>query len=124
MIDTQEFNARLEGLQTLLRERMRLRGRTLEAQLRHAGRRLPKRQRRAGAIILGAQDWMAHPKLARVLDISQVNTAFADLHAYLDGIDPKEDRKTAILRLLGGMVLNLALLAGGLMLLLWWQGAL
>ncbi|WP_300548943.1 hypothetical protein [Roseovarius sp.] len=124
MIDTQEFNARLEGLQAVLRERLRLRGRTLEAQLRHAGRRLPKRQRRAGAIILGAQDWMAHPKLARVLDISQVNTAFADLHAYLDGIDPKEDRKTAILRLLGGMVLNLALLAGGLMLLLWWQGAL
>lgn len=121
MIDTQDFNTRLERLQTGLRERMRLRGRTLEAQLRRAGRRLPKRQRRAGAIILGAQDWMAHPKLARVLDISQVNNAFADLHAHLDGIDPKEDRKTAILRLVGGMVLNLALLAGGLMLLLWWQ---
>lgn len=122
MIDTQDFNTRLARLQTALRERMRLRGRTLEAQLRRAGRRLPKRQRRAGATVLGAQDWMAHPKLARVLDISQVNNAFADLHSYLDGIDPKEDRKTAILRLLGGMVLNLALLVGLLVLVLWWQG--
>ncbi|SFO40216.1 hypothetical protein SAMN04487859_14115 [Roseovarius lutimaris] len=123
MIDTDDFNTRLERLQTALRERMRLRGRTLEAQLRRAGRRLPKRQRRAGAIVLGAQDWMAHPKLARVLDISQVNAAFADLHAHLDTIDPKEDRKTAILRLFGGVVLNLALLVILLVLVIKWQGA-
>lgn len=89
---------------------MRLRGSTLEAQLRRAGRRLPRRQRRAGAIVLGAQDWMAHPKLARVLDRTQIDNAFADLLAYLQGLDPKEVRKTAILRLLGSILLNLIVL--------------
>ncbi|MFU8777662.1 MAG: hypothetical protein ACNA7M_08325 [Roseovarius sp.] len=101
---------------------MRLRGPTLERQLRRAGRRLPRRPRRAAAIILGAQDWMAHAKLARVLDTAQVDRAFADLHAYLDRLNPQEARKTALLRLAGGIVLNLLLLAGLIYALIRWQG--
>lgn len=107
MIDTEQFQGRITELQQALKNQMRLRGSTLEALLRRAGRRLPRRQRRAGAIILGAQDWMAHPKLARVLNRTQVDNAFADLFAYLQGLDPKEARKTAILRLLGSILFNL-----------------
>ena len=107
MIDTAEFQTKVARLRAALSDKMRLRGSTLEAQFGRAGRRLPKRQRRAAAIVLGAQDWMGHPKLARVLDMRQVNAAFADLHAHLDPLDPKEARRTAILRLLGGIVLNL-----------------
>ena len=123
MIDTEEFQGRIAGLQQALTDRMHLRGATLERQLRRAGRRLPRRQRRAAAIILGAQDWMAHAKLARVLDTSQVNRAFADLHAYLDTLNPQEARKTALLRLTGGIVLNLMMLAGLIYALIRWQGS-
>ncbi|VVT27396.1 conserved hypothetical protein [Roseovarius sp. EC-HK134] len=124
MIDTEEFNTKTTRLQQAITDRMRLRGPTLERQLRRAGRRLPRRQRRAGAIVLGAQDWMAHAKLARVLDMGQVDRAFSDLHAYLDTLDPQEARKTAVLRLVGGIVLNLMLLAGLIYALIRWQSPL
>ncbi len=107
MIDTAEFQTKVARLHAALSDKMRLRGKTLEAQFGRAIRRLPKRQRRAAAIVLGAQDWMGHPRLARVLDMRQVNAAFADLHAHLARLDPKEARRTAVLRLLGGIVLNL-----------------
>ncbi|WP_297772499.1 hypothetical protein [uncultured Roseovarius sp.] len=121
MIDTEQFQQKVSRLQSALSEKMRLRGATLDRQLRRAGRRLPRRQRRAATTILGAQDWMAHAKLARVLDMTTVNRAFADLHSHLDTLDPKEERKTAILRLLGGIVLNLLLLAGLIYALIAWQ---
>lgn len=123
MIDTEEFQGRITGLQQALADLMRLRGATLERQVRRAGRRLPRRQRRAAAIIVGAQDWMGHAKLARLLDTAQVNRAFADLHAYLDTLNPQEARKTALLRLIGGIVLNLMLLSGLIYALIRWQGS-
>lgn len=123
MIDTEQFQGKVIGLQKALSDKMGLRGASLERQLRRAGRRLPRRPRRAGAVILGAQDWMAHPKLARILDFSSVNNAFADLHSYLDGLDPKEARKTARLRLVSSIVLNLIALAALIYALLHWQGA-
>jgi len=122
VIDTEEFQGQVTGLQQALADRMRLRSATLERQVRRAGRRLPRRQRRAAAIILGAQDWMSHPKLARVLDRAQVDRAFADLHAYLETLNPQEARKTAVLRLIGGIVLNLMLLSGLIYALVRWQG--
>lgn len=123
MIDTQAFQTKVTRLHDALSDKMRLKGDTLERQLRRAGRRLPSRQRRAASVVLGAQDWMNHPRLARVLDMATVNAAFADLHAYLDTLDPDEARKTAILRLLGGIVLNLLCLAGVIYGLVAWQAS-
>lgn len=110
MIETEDFQTRLAALRAALTSRMNLRGKTLEAQIRRAGRRLPRRQRRAAAIVLGAQDWMNHPRLARLLDRNVVNTAFADLHAHLDPLDPGQAHRTALLRLLGSIVFNLMML--------------
>ena len=118
MIDRNEFDARIERLGSALAERLRVRGPDLERQLRRAGRRLPRRQRRAAQTLLGAQDWMGHPRLARLLDHRAVEAAFADMHLYLGRIDPAEERKTAILRLLGGIVLNLMIFGGLLSLLI------
>lgn len=122
MIDPNDFQSRVVQLQGALAQKMRARGRTLDAQLRRARRRLPRHQRRAAATILGAQDWMAHPKLARVVDFAHVNKAFAELNAYLDRIDPKEQRKTALLRVAGGIVLRLAGLGALIYALIRWRG--
>lgn len=122
MIDPNAFQSRVTRLQTALSDKMRVRGATLEQQLRRAERRLPRRQRRAAATILGAQDWMAHPKLARVLDLSHVNKAFADLDGHLDRIDPTEERKTALLRLIGVIVIRLMGLAALIYAILRWRG--
>ncbi len=118
MIDTKQFEGRITVLQAALRDRLRLRGATLERQVRRAGRLLPRRQRRAAQTLLGAQDWMGHPRLARLLDHRPVDAAFADMHRHLDRIDPRERRKTAVLRLVGGIVVNL-MTFGALLYLLW-----
>jgi hypothetical protein len=118
MIEPARFHDRIAALQALLRTRMGLRGATLERQVSRAGRRLPRRQRRAAQTLLGAQDWMAHPRLARLLDRRAVEAALADLHRHLDGIDPHDRRRTALLRLAGGIAFNLMLLAA-LLSLLW-----
>ena len=111
MIAPNDFQSRVTQLQTALSDKMRVRGATLERQLR-----------RAAATILGAQDWMAHPKLARVLDLSCVNKAFSDLDAHLARIDPVEERKTALLRLIGVIVIRLMGLAALIYAILRWRG--
>jgi len=120
MIDRHQFDTRIAALQSALHDKLRLRGTSLERQVRRAGRRLPRRQRRAAQTLLGAQDWMGHPRLARLVDTRTVNAAFADLRRHLDRIDPAEPRRTALLRLAGGIVLNLMLFAG-LLWLAWTQ---
>lgn len=121
MIDPAQFHQRIATLQAALRAKLRLRGASLERQIAHAGRRLPRRQRRAAQTLLGAQDWMGHPRLARLLDRRAVDTAFADLHRHLDPIDPVERRRTAILHLAGGIVLNLMIF--GVLLVLFYRWA-
>lgn len=122
MIDPNDFQSRIARLQTALSDKLRVRGATLERQLHRAAPRLPRRHRRAAATILGAQDWMAHPKLARVLDLSSVYRALSDLNAYLDTIDPKEARKTALLRLTGLIVFRLLVLGALIHAVLHWRG--
>jgi hypothetical protein len=80
-------------------------------------RRLPNGPRRAAAVILGAQDWMGHPRLARLVDHRVVNAAFGDLHSHLGRLDPAEARRTALLRMLAGIVLNLMMFGAALYLL-------
>lgn len=118
MIDTAEFNSRVARLRAALGQKLHAGGRDLEHQIRRAGRRLPRRQRRAAAVILGAQDWMGHPRLARIVDRRAVAAAFDDLHGHLERIDPGAARLTAILRLLAGIVVNLMLLGAALYLVL------
>lgn len=123
-MDDPDFQLRIARLQGLLKDKLRLRGRTLEIQLGRAGRALPSRQRQAGAIILGAQDWMAHPKLARLLDERQVKSAMDDLMKHLEGLDRKEISRTKMRRLLGEIVLRLILLVLAILAVLHWQGVL
>ena len=123
MIEPAQFHDRIVRLQAALRDKLRLRGAPLERQIRRAGRRLPRRQRRAAQTLLGAQDWMSHPRLARLLDRRAVDAAFADLHRHLDRIDPAEERKAAILRFLGVTMLNLVIFGALLALFLAWVPA-
>lgn len=114
MIDPTEFQGRIERLRAAFASRMRIKGASLERQIGRAGRRLPRRQRRAAELILGAQDWMGHARLARLVDQRAVNAAFADLHAHLDRLDPAEARRSTVLGILAVIVVNLAILGAAL----------
>lgn len=67
------------------------------------------------------QSVSGNPKLARLHDPVAVDRAFKDITTHLDTIDPAERRKGMILGVMGGLVFNLLVLVGAIVLLLRWQ---
>lgn len=122
MIEIEKFHSRVATLEALMQAKLGVRGKTLSARFKRAGRRLPKRVQRAGRIISDAQTMAANPRLARLHDPKTLNTAFADVTAHLETIDPADRRKGVVLGVLGGMVFNLILLIAAIFALLRWQG--
>ncbi|SMY08620.1 hypothetical protein [Flavimaricola marinus] len=106
----------------LMSERMRISGRSLEAQVRKAGRALPRARAREARYLVQAQQLSQNPKLARMIDERQVTQATANLTAFLSGIDPKERRKDRLLGILGILAANVLLIGGAAITYLWWQG--
>ncbi|WP_135506267.1 hypothetical protein [Roseovarius aestuariivivens] len=122
MIDTKEFHARAAKLEALLQSKLGLKGKSLSARLRRAGRLLPRRLRAEAAILTEAEHKLTHPGLARQVDFPRVTKAFAALEAHLSEVDPKDRRKGKILGWAGGLVFNLLVLIALLVLILRWQG--
>lgn len=122
MIDSKGLNQRSETVRELLRTKLGLRGKTLAAQLKRAGRRLPARHHRDGQVILSAQDRIVHPKLATTIDEAELNAAFAGLMNHLGAVDPKDRRKGKLLGWMGYQVFNLMVIAALLVAVLLWRG--
>lgn len=122
MIDPEEINRDVVQLETLLRDRLGIRGATFAKQLRRAGRRLPRFARRAGQVIAQSQQMMQHPRLAAQVDRAAVDHAIDTLRTHLSGIDPVQRRMKTLLGLVGVIVFNLLILLILLGLVLRWQG--
>ena len=122
MIDRKDLNEKSESLKTLLKAKHGARGRSLEARVKHAGRRLPKRIQREAQVITQAEAMPPHPKLALTVDSGRVSKAYDAIEEHLNGVDPKDRRKGKLLGWLGGQVFNLILIAAALITVLIWRG--
>ena len=122
MIDPDQFHQRAARLEASLQAKLGLRGKSLSARLRRAGRLLPRRVRADIAVLTEADTKLAHPRLARQVDPARVEAAFDAIEAHLGQIDPKDRRKGRILGWAGGLVVNLLLLVVVLVVILRWQG--
>ncbi len=122
MIIPQALFAQISELEQLLQDRAGVRGRDFATKLRRARRCLPRQARRAGQRIVAAGAMMAHPGLARLVDQSGLQQDAKALRDALQQIDPKERRKDVYLAVLGGVVMNLLLLAAVIFGVLWWRG--
>lgn len=111
-----------EDISVMLRERLRVRGSTFAAQIRKAGRRLPRRVRRAAQFLIETEDLTAHPKLARMVDPDEVSTARDTIFTFLQTVDPKERRKDYLLNILGIIALNVLLIGAAIVTYLVWAG--
>lgn len=100
-----------DELGRLLAERLGARGHTLKERLRSAGRLVPRRLRRVGQKLVEAETLAAHPRLARQIDMAELERGQADFVRWLRGIDRAEARLTALLRFLAAMVINVAIIA-------------
>jgi len=122
MIDPDRFRRRAGALSELLGERLGVRGRGAETRLARAGRKLPRRGRRAAAEIVQTSRRMAHPRLARLHDPARLDAAFDSLTAHLRRIDPAERRRQAVLSVLAVILVNLMIVGLGVWAVLHWRG--
>ncbi|MEP5761767.1 MAG: hypothetical protein ABJ327_21140 [Litoreibacter sp.] len=103
-----EIERLADQISDLLKERLRVRGKTLSVRIKRAGRLLPKVVRRAAAELVYAQDMAQNPKLAMKLDSQAIGRAFDTCQKHLNGIDAKAARIRAIYNfaaLIAGQVL-------------------
>lgn len=122
MLAETTFQDRANRLETLIEDRLGIRGRGLEAKLHRAGRALPGFIRREAGKIVQAHQMLANPKLARQVDPSGLESAFRKCETWLKAVDPKERRKGAVLGLLGTNALNFLIISGGFIAWAVWSG--
>lgn len=111
-----------DEISKLMAEKLRVRGRTLDAQLRKAGRRLPKRLRADVRNLLHAQEVINHPKLARLIDIEAVSEGSGRVIGHLQTLDPWERFKDRWLGILGAISAGMILLFIIVVYVLWKRG--
>lgn len=97
------LNTQVAEVREMMASRLRVRGRTLEAQVRKAGRLLPKPVRRDATFLAQAATLMEHPKLSMMVDADKAAKAHARVTEFLAGIDPKDRAKGKLLNWLGTM---------------------
>lgn len=118
----QDLTPLTTDIRSLLETQLRIRGATLDAQIRRAGRLLPRKVRREAAFLLQANLLVQNPKLARMISAERVGQAHQAISTYLKSVDPKERARTRLLNYTGFIALNGLLLAGGIIAILIWRG--
>lgn len=96
-----------DDISKLMAEKLRVKGRSLDVQLRKAGRRLPKKLRRDVENLLEAQQLIGNPKLARQVDVEAISEGSGRVIGHLQTLDPWERFKDRWLGILGAISLAL-----------------
>ncbi|WP_188476089.1 hypothetical protein [Primorskyibacter flagellatus] len=122
MIDESDFQRRKTEALLAFRKAFGGDPKALEPALRRAGRRLPRRARKAGARLVGAEQMLGNPKLQQQVDAKQVNRDFDRLIAGVSGVDMKDRRKGWVLGALASLAFNLLLLFTLFVLFARWRG--
>jgi hypothetical protein len=94
-----------------LAEKLRMRGRSLDAQIRKAGRLLPRGVKRDAAYLAQAVVLADNPKLARMVDLAKAKRAHGRVLSFLDTIDAGAQRRSAALNLVASIGLALLVTA-------------
>ncbi|MCZ4353031.1 hypothetical protein O4H61_10945 [Roseovarius aestuarii] len=122
VIDPAWFQEEQNRVSEKLREKLGVRRGSFAKRMRRAGRLMPTPAKRAVKVLTQAQQMVDHPRLRRIVNEGQMRAALRDVHSGLDGIDPKDRRKGALLGLAGSIVFNLMLAGAALIVILRWQG--
>ena len=118
----QGLSPQINEIRGLMEQRLRIRGRSLESQMRRAGRLLPRHIRREVRFLVQAAPMAGNPRLARMIDQDHAMKAYRQVVAYLMTIDPKQAARTRLLNLAGVVAFNLLLLFAIVVTILVWRG--
>lgn len=113
---------KLSEIDGLLSERLHLRGRTFADKVRRARRHLPRRVSREAAYLAQVEQMAQAPKLARQIDETRLETALRLVGDHLKTIDRRERMKDRLLSILGIVAVNILLVGGITVYVLWKRG--
>ena len=122
MKDRSDIAGKSKDLQEQLQMKLGVKGRSLEHALQRAGRRLPRRARARGQVIVQAEKLAGHPKLSRQMDGPALKDAYDGLSAHLGKIDVADRRRGKWLSLAGSLAGNLLIVVVAFLGWLWWRG--
>ncbi len=119
---TMTMQQMVDDVRAGLQDRLRVRGRSLDAQIRKAGRLLPRRVRADAIYLAQGVGLVQNPKLAKMVDMGKARQAHRNVMAHLESVDIAAQRRNAALNLVASIAF--ALLATGVLLLfvLWQRG--
>ncbi|MGR3550197.1 hypothetical protein [Pseudooceanicola sp.] len=122
MFQEDQFNNRVAEATKALKTAFGGNPKSLEQALKRAGRRLPRRARKAGAEIVAAQMLSANPKLHQQLDASRLERDFDKLISGAGRVDAKALRQKWLVGALASFAFNLLLLITLLVVVALWRG--
>ena len=117
-----DLDARIDNLAILMEERLGIRGDGFEEKFARAGRRLPRRLRHEGAVLVEARKFAAHPKLGRRVDERRLRKAVRALERHLERIDGTQRRITLTINWLAGNAFNVLVVFALTLAVLAWRG--
>ncbi|WP_019956182.1 hypothetical protein [Yoonia vestfoldensis] len=106
-----DIHTQVDEIGTLLDQKLGLRARTFEAQVRKARRFLPRALRRELIYLAQAEALADNPKLHRMIDRPRLDAAHRNALAYLDRIDVKQKRRTAALNVVASIAFGILVTA-------------
>jgi ribose 1,5-bisphosphokinase PhnN len=106
----------------LMRARLGASGETLEQTLRHRGRRLPRKIRRAAEQLARAESMAGHPRLRVLLDNAQVERSGRLLLNHLRPLGAAERRWRLFLSIAASMSFAFLVTVAGVVAVLIWRG--
>ena len=111
-----------EALTLLLQKKFGGRGRSLEAQLRRAGRRLPAHAHRHARLIIAAARREDHARLRRQDDPARLARSFRIVKKQVESVDLSRRRIDLILSILGSVSFALLFVFAAVVTVLRWRG--
>ncbi|MCB1358738.1 MAG: hypothetical protein KDK53_20335 [Maritimibacter sp.] len=117
-----DLDERLDKIAALMEERLGIRGDGFEAKFARAGRLLPRRLRREGAVLVEARALAEHPKLARQVDARRLRRAARVFERYLTRVDGADRRLTRWINWGAGIALSLLVVFGLAVAAMAWRG--
>lgn len=112
----------VERVFTLLREKLGVRGGSLEARVRRAGRILPRHVRVAARELVSADQMAQEPKMLLRLDPSRVSAAYETCTNHLEGIDEKALKSKAIFEFAATVIVQVLVIGAIALAVLHWRG--
>lgn len=107
---------------TLIEERLKITGPSLEAKLQKAGSRLPRPVREAGEVLVSATQMAQSPKLIMQINDEAVAVAYDTCLRHLNTVDRAADRRNLILDMAARIAFALLAVAVLVVVVLIWRG--